>query len=137
MQIMFHPVLVVIVLATGCSSIVARSGTRLWEISSQNEAQYLFGPPIETSRNESTVVEDYTTRRKLADDLSATAYVTDFGMSFGFHEPLNLSREIFSSAIKRIRGQRVTFTYNEAGDVIACGLPEEGKKWNPQSRGDD
>ncbi|MCA9038160.1 MAG: hypothetical protein KDA91_23705 [Planctomycetaceae bacterium] len=100
---------------TGCSTLIARSGTELWTFKSIEEVHAVFGNPIEIRKNESGTTETYRTRRKLAEP--SNGYGMEFVMLWGTREPKNTWTELSKYGRTILASRRVEFRYDNQGNV--------------------
>jgi hypothetical protein len=69
---------------TGCSALVACSGTDLEKIGTKAEAHEKFGKPIATGWENGHSFEEYTTRRKLSETHKVQYIAILDGITLGF-----------------------------------------------------
>jgi hypothetical protein len=108
---------------TGCAAMIDRTGADLTLITSRADAVEMFGPPLSSVQDESTRVEEFKTRRKIADPLLSSAYGMEFGM-LGILEPENTAAELIGMTRNAIIGQNIRFTFDESGNEISYEIDD-------------
>jgi hypothetical protein len=112
--------LVAVALAqTGCSALVANGGEKLIRFTSRAQVHDAFGPPVAvTAAVGGGTVEEFVTRRKIADQ-DALIYIAMLdGPTLGLAELYLFPREVFVAARRSVLGQRLRVEFDDAGGVV-------------------
>lgn len=112
-------------LLSGCSVLIARSGSNIDSLQTQADVHAKFGTPNTLVATESGLVEEFRTRRKLANEMGGIGYGMEFCMLFGLTEPLNTLTEITWLGQTTLMGQDLRFEYDDLGAVRSRYLVEE------------
>lgn len=105
--------------ASGCAGLIASSGQNLSKLTTQDEVRASFGSPVATGQVDHKPYEEFSTHRKIADTDASMRLCMVAVASCGFSECLFFPLEVFSVSRQALVGQRLRFTYDEAGNVTA------------------
>jgi YD repeat-containing protein len=115
--------------ASGCSGLIARSGTDLTALKSRDEVHAMFGQPVATGvvkGCEGETFEVYVTRRKIAalpEEPSgrgpeSLAYPGTLFFSLGTCELVLIPEQLTLMAVRFVGGEKIRFTYDRSGRLI-------------------
>jgi len=125
--------LIVIAIApatTGCSCLIAFSGTDLERFESREQVVKKFGPPTEITFKDGLEVDHYHTHRKIYDGTIRTASLgMSTAMTYGLAELYTFPRELFICTRRTIFGQTISFEYDQNGQVTRATLDGLSVPW--------
>ncbi len=116
--------------ASGCSSLIARSGLDMETLTCRSDVESQFGVATGLGENQSGTSASYRTRRKISDPMAASGYGMEFVMLFGLREPKNVAVEMREITRNIIQPQRIEVTFDDNGNVIPMSNPH-GRKTDP------
>jgi hypothetical protein len=108
-----------LLLSCGCSSLIGHSGMDLSKVTTREEVHKKFGTPAVA--DDAHTVEDYRTRRKLAEpELEVAERNMGIAMTYGLMECVAFPCEVYKLGRNTLVGQDLRFTYDARGFVTAA-----------------
>ncbi len=108
-------------LSGGCSFLIARSGKDLTGLATREEIRAQLAEPIATSVEDGNVIEEYRTRRKIAEPYArryfSPGYPMLLSMTFGTSELISVPYELSLIGRRTLRGQTLRVIYYPDGMV--------------------
>ena len=106
--------------AAGCSAIIISSGQHLSELTTRAQVHESFGLPTAAGQTEGgNTFEEFTTHRKIAEPEKGIYLAMGYAGTLGLGEFIWFPHEAWVAARRSIVGQKLRFTYNDAGEVTA------------------
>ncbi len=109
-------------LSSGCSVLIAQSGTDLQSLVTRDQVRAKLGKPAASGSQDGVNFDQFRTRRKFADEMEAASDGMGFAMTAGLLEFIAFPREVYLLAKRTIVGQDLRFEYDESGDVSNASL---------------
>jgi hypothetical protein len=122
MRYSYGPLIAVILLQSGCSSMIAVSGVDLAALKTQEEVRAKFGDPIDNGIGKDESFDTFRSRSKYRDPMGVSSDLMAFGMTLGLSELVMVPAELYKLARATLFGQDVRFTYNAAGQVTEVSV---------------
>src|SRR5436190_661603 len=113
-------------LSSGCSSLIARSGSDLSTLTTREQVHAQFGDPSSEDVVEGQPVEDYRTRRKISEPVRSVHLGMSVTMTYGVGELFAFPSELFLLGQRTLVGQDLRFQYDSNGVVTSVLL--DGKQ---------
>lgn len=110
---------------TGCSALVAVSGTDPASLTTREQVHAKFGTPTATGLEDGNPFEEYWTRRKIAENRKFLDLWSGAGFTLGFGELIQFPQELCIAGTRSLLGQTLRFVYDDAGNVTA--ITHEGE----------
>jgi hypothetical protein len=115
--------IVIALLSTGCSALIAKSGDDLSVLTTKELVHAKFGNPSTSGIAEGLSFEAFRTRRHIADPVRASSCGMGAIMTCGITELIAFPYELSLLGRNAIVGQEIRFTYDSAGNVTQFHLP--------------
>jgi YD repeat-containing protein len=118
-------------LSSGCSLLIARSGTDLYKLSTREQVHEKFGDPcttgtIEGQPFEGQQFETFLTRQKISEDYFVTAHhCMEIAMTYGLLEFIAFPHELYLLGRRSLFGQNIRFTYDATGNVTSANQEDD------------
>jgi hypothetical protein len=126
MRVVCLALTVVALSSTGCAALIAGSGQDLADLKDRTEVHAVFGPPAAAGEDDGQPFEEYTTRRKISDPRSiGPGMAMVYGATFGLYDLIGVPYELYLTGRRTVQGQRLRFTFDVDGQVIAVGFDGE------------
>jgi hypothetical protein len=106
----------------GCSAIIARSGTDVTVLKTQEQVHERYGEPSASGTDDGQVFEEFRTRRKVSDRISADGYTTIAAMTYCAAELITFPYTMYSIGHMALLGNRLRFAYDPDGRVTSITL---------------
>lgn len=107
----------------GCSAFIISSGQHLSELTTQSQVHESFGLPAAAGQTEGgNTFEEFTTHRKIAEPEKGIYLTMGYVCTLGLGEFIWFPHEAWVAERRSIVGQKLRFTYNDAGDVTTIRL---------------
>lgn len=119
---MRYIVLVLLLLSSGCSCLIARSGKDLRPLKTKQQIHEEFGEPVASGISDGKPYEVFHTRQKISEHLRASSLGMGFGMSFGLVELVQFPYELYLQGHKTAFGQTIQVNYDSEGNVSRLWL---------------
>lgn len=110
-------VLVLALSTIGCSVLVVNSGTNLEKLTTRAQVHDSFGQPINSGQIDDEPFEEFITHRKIAEQNMNIYLVMGYAGTFGLGELIWFPQQSYLAIRRSVVGQRLRFTYDEAGMV--------------------
>ena len=114
--------IVIALLPTGCSMLIARSGSDLSKLTTRELVHEKFGEPSTVGRADGESFEEFRTRRKIAEPLRSASLGMGIVMTYGLGEFICFPYELYLLVRRTAFGQDVRFTYNSTSTVTRVFL---------------
>jgi hypothetical protein len=111
--------------ASGCSSLIARSGYYPGELKTVQEVHDKFGEAIAGGTHDGYSYEEFHTHLKIADWMRGVQLGMGFAYTFGLFEIVMFPSELCRTGANTILGQDIRFAYDSAGTVTYFYLDGE------------
>ena len=109
--------------SSGCSALLAYSGTDLAKLKTKEQVCEQFGEPIASGIDkDGEFFEEFRSRRKFRDPMSCQMYAMSFGMTLGLSEVLAFPAELFLLGRGTLLGHDIRFTYDRTSTVTSARL---------------
>ena len=118
----------------GCAQLIKHSGTNISTLATRDEVHEEFGDPIRVSERDGSTVEEYVTRRKIADPFGFRGLGEEYALTLGLGEFIWFPQELYTAVNRSIVGQRLEFTYGPDGHVIYMRQDDEPIERHPYSK---
>jgi hypothetical protein len=114
-----------VTLAGGCSSMIARSGTDLFDYTTREEMRKEFGEPVKSGHEDGRAYEEFYSRRKLTDPWRVYSTGMALVFTFGLIEPIAFPYEVFRLGYTTAVGQQIRVYYEADGSVVSRHIDGE------------
>src|SRR5262245_26789704 len=111
-------------LSSGCSALIADSGTKLGALETREEVHRLLGEPVASGEVRGKPYEEFISRRKYSDGVRALSYRLGFVMTVGLSELVCCPAELMMLGRITVMGQNVRIVYNTDEKVDRWFLDE-------------
>jgi YD repeat-containing protein len=105
--------------SAGCTAFLTGCGQDLSKLTTQVEVHKTFGPPAAVGQVDGHTFEEFTTHRKIAEHWKGIYLVMGDAGTLGFGEFIWFPHEAWLAGRRSVLGQKLRFTYDDAGKVIA------------------
>ena len=133
---MRYPYLILIVctvFSSGCSALIARSGSSVSSLTTKDEVHERFGLPATSATVAGQPVESFHTRRKISEPLRSACLGMGIVMTFGLGEVIAFPHELYLLGRRTLFGQEIRFAYDSDGNVKHVYLEGEELSFLPIS----
>ncbi|HEY2785428.1 MAG TPA: hypothetical protein VGJ05_10685 [Fimbriiglobus sp.] len=113
----------------GCTGLIKITGRDITCLTTREEVHKTYGEPVATSEHDGQLVEEFTTRRKIADMWETPGYSMGLAMTMGLGELWMFPRELYQTGKHVIAGQTLQFTFDNAGNVTSICRDGECAKY--------
>lgn len=103
--------------STGCSMMIAETGTHHSEFETREKAHKLFGKPTAIDTLDGEPIEDFYTRRKFADGSESLSRLIWFFWTLGLSELYFTPVELVRLTRTTVTGQTIRLFYDKDGAV--------------------
>jgi hypothetical protein len=103
---------------SGCSYLVAMSGTDIQKMETRDEFRAKFGEPVEVGSVNGCTQEVFRTHRKLADTFFGPGESMAVCLTCGLSEFVTTPYELYRAAEWSVKGQNVVVMYDKSGKVL-------------------
>jgi hypothetical protein len=116
-------------MSCGCAAVFTSIGHNPSDITTRDEAHAKYGAPVAIGEVEGQSFEEFITRRKFVECDKFESLVFADILTLGLSEFILFPRELFIASRLSIVGQRLRFTYDDAGRATEILVDGCHKHW--------
>lgn len=113
---------------------MAQRGENLGKLATREEVHQSFHQPTAILTHGSDIVEEYHTRRKIAEPMRGAGLGMGFAMTCGLTEFIAFPCECYRFSRRVLLGQSLAFTYDASGNIKSMTLDNEPLGYMLESR---